>query len=167
MRTRFERPFHIDAWVVLPDHMHAVWTLPPGDRDFSTRWRIIKARFSRAVPVGERRPSHWARRERAVRQRRFWEYHIRSEADYRAAVEYCFTNPVKHGFVTEAEDWPYSSFRRKGSPYGAQSLRTECVGVGAGAQGLRTLQSYGCKFFRQSSTISVSPATVKTLGTTR
>jgi len=114
IRTRFERPFYIDAWVVLPDHMHAVWTLPEGDRDFSTRWRIIKARFSRAVPAGERRPSHRARRERAVWQRRFWEHHIRSEADYRAAVEYCFLNPVKHGFVTEPEDWPYSSFRKTG-----------------------------------------------------
>ena len=61
--TRAERPFRIDAWVVLPDHLHAVWTLPPGDADYSTRWRLIKARFSMGLPVGPLRPSHVARAE--------------------------------------------------------------------------------------------------------
>ncbi len=61
--TKAERPFRIDAWVVLPDHMHAVWTLPEGDRDFSTRWSVIKARFTRAVPVEDRRASRIRRRE--------------------------------------------------------------------------------------------------------
>jgi len=53
--TRCTRPFAIDAWVVLPDHLHCVWTLPPGDDDFSTRWRLIKTIFSRALAGGERR----------------------------------------------------------------------------------------------------------------
>ena len=65
-RTREDRPFRIDAWVVLPDHLHAVWTLPAGDCEFSTRWSLIKARFSRAVPLGSRRSSHRARRERGI-----------------------------------------------------------------------------------------------------
>jgi putative transposase len=59
--TRTERPFHIDAWVVLPDHLHAVWTLPEGDADYATRWGVIKARFSRAMPHSPRRASHTAR----------------------------------------------------------------------------------------------------------
>ncbi len=47
--------FHIDAWVVLPDHMHCIWTLPPGDDDFTNRWRLIKQGFSKTLPITERR----------------------------------------------------------------------------------------------------------------
>jgi len=110
--TRAERPFHIDAWVVLPDHLHCVWTLPGGDGDFATRWRLIKSRFSRALPPGPLRPSHVARQERGVWQRRFWEHHIRDDADMAAHVGYCWHNPVKHGLVEKPEDWPYSSVHR-------------------------------------------------------
>lgn len=110
--TKAERPFHIEAWVVLPDHMHCVWTLPGGDSDFSTRWRLIKARFSRALPEGRLRRSHVARQERGIWQRRFWEHHIRDEADMAAHVNYCWINPVKHGLVERPEDWPYSSIHR-------------------------------------------------------
>ena len=111
--TKRERPFEIDAWVVLPDHMHCVWTLPEGDADFSTRWSVIKARFSRAMPPAPRRASHEARREHGIWQRRFWEHHIRDEADFRAHVRYCWINPVKHGYVERPEDWPYSSYRKE------------------------------------------------------
>lgn len=71
-QTRDERPFAIEAWVVLPDHLHCMWRLPEGDADYATRWRIIKARFSRGVDAGARRASHVARGERAVWQRRYW-----------------------------------------------------------------------------------------------
>lgn len=110
--TRAERPFQIDAWVVLPDHMHCVWTLPEGDSDFSTRWRLIKSRFSRALPVGNLRHSHLARQERGIWQRRFWDHHIRDADDMSAHVNYCWVNPVKHGLVDRPEDWPYSSIHR-------------------------------------------------------
>lgn len=112
--TRRERPFAIEAWVVLPDHLHAVWTLPENDRDFSTRWRLIKSRFSMGLPHGPLRPSHHARQERGIWQRRFWEHHIRDDADYRAHLAYCWNSPVKHGFVERPEDWPWSSFHRDG-----------------------------------------------------
>ena len=112
-KTREERPFHIDAWVVLPDHLHAVWTLPDGDFDFSTRWSVIKARFSRSVGAGHRRQSHVKRRERGLWQRRFWVHHIRGPEDYTAAVSYCHINPVKHGYVERVEDWPFSSVHRE------------------------------------------------------
>ncbi len=111
--TRRERPFAIEAWVVLPDHMHCLWTLPMGDRDFSTRWRLIKARFSRGLPRGEMRASHAARQERGIWQRRFWEHHIRNETDMAAHLRYCWFNPVKHGFVERPEDWPFSSVHRE------------------------------------------------------
>ena len=111
-QTRAERPFGIAAWVVLPDHLHCIWTLPEGDADYSTRWRLIKARFSRGLPVGALRASHVRRQERGIRQRRFWEHHIRDDADMVAHLRYCWWNPVKHGFVTRPEDWPYSSYHR-------------------------------------------------------
>lgn len=110
--TKVERPFRIDAWVVLPDHMHAVWTLPEGDHDFSTRWSVIKARFTQAVPGGNRRDSHIRRRERGLWQRRFWEHHIRDDAALAACVRYCWINPVKHGLVDHPRDWAFSSWHR-------------------------------------------------------
>ena len=110
--TKAERPFRIVAWVVLPDHLHCVWTLPEGDDDFSTRWRLIKTRFSRVLPKGHLRPSHIARQERGLWQRRFWEHHIRDDADMAAHVQYCWVNPVKHGLVDRPEAWPYSSIHR-------------------------------------------------------
>lgn len=112
-QVRSRRPFHIDAWVVLPDHMHCVWTLPERDDDFPQRWRAIKMAFVRALPKGEARSEVMARRgERGIWQRRYWEYTIRDERDYAAHVDYVHFNPVKHGFVRHPGDWPYSSFRR-------------------------------------------------------
>ena len=111
--TRKERPFEIDAWVVLPDHLHCIWTLPAQDHDFSTRWRLIKARFARGLPKGRLRDSHVARQERGIWQRRFWEHHIRDQADMDAHLRYCWFNPVKHGLVARPEDWPYSSVHRE------------------------------------------------------
>jgi putative transposase len=112
-RTRERFPFHIDAFVVLPDHIHAVWTLPPDDADFSLRWRQIKVRFAKSIPKGEwLSPVRQARGERGIWQRRFWEHLIRDESDYARHIEYCYINPVKHGLVRRVSDWPYSSFHR-------------------------------------------------------
>jgi putative transposase len=110
--TRAERPFRIEAWVVLPDHMHCVWTLPQSDSDYATRWSVIKARFSRTMPHVNRRASHERRREHGIWQRRFWEHHIRDASDFNAHVRYCWINPVKHGLVSHPQDWPYSSYHR-------------------------------------------------------
>ncbi len=123
--TRADRPFRVDAWVVLPDHMHCVWTLPGGDRDFSTRWGAIKARFSVSMrgagyvpptPKGRRRggvnPALRRKGEVGLWQPRFWEHHICNEADYAAHVRYCWINPVKHGLAARPADWPFSSIHR-------------------------------------------------------
>ena len=111
--TRRKYPFEIDAFVVLPDHMHAIWTLPPDDADFSTRWRLIKTAFAKSLPKQERISAvRKARNERGIWQRRFWEHMIRNETDYARHVEYCYINPVKHGLVTRVRDWPHSSFHR-------------------------------------------------------
>ncbi|HEY2397042.1 MAG TPA: transposase [Rudaea sp.] len=106
-------PFEIVAWVVLPDHLHAIWTLPPGDNDFPTRWALIKAGFSRGIEVGETiRPSRAMKGERGIWQRRFWEHQIRDEEDLRLHVDYVHFNPVKHGHTAHASAWPYSSIHR-------------------------------------------------------
>ena len=111
--TRQRHPFTIDAMVVLPDHLHAVWTMPEGDRDFSTRWRLIKSTFSRNLAAGESiSASRAAKRERGIWQRRYWEHTIRDEDDLARHVDYIHINPVKHGFVTRVSDWPHSSFHR-------------------------------------------------------
>ncbi|GGD47426.1 REP-associated tyrosine transposase [Sinisalibacter lacisalsi] len=113
LATRAERPFVTDAFVVLPDHLHAVWTLPEGDADFSTRWRLIKSRFVREIgAAASRSASKHVKGERGIWQRRFWEHRIRDETDLAMHVQYCWANPVKHGLVTRAVDWPYSSIHR-------------------------------------------------------
>jgi putative transposase len=105
--------FEIDAFVVLPDHLHAILTLPPDDSDFSVRWRLIKGRFAKALPNTEQRSAvRSARNERGIWQRRFWEHLVRDEADYARHVEYCWINPLKHGLVARVSDWPHSSFHR-------------------------------------------------------
>jgi putative transposase len=111
--TRSLHPFTIDACVVLPDHLHAVWTLPEGDDDFSSRWASIKRLFSWEQARGEpRSASRRAKRERGIWQRRFWEHLIRDDDDFRSHVDYVHYNPVKHGLVLAAADWPYSSYHR-------------------------------------------------------
>lgn len=110
-KVKRDHPFHIDAVVILPEHLHCVWTLPEGDADFSMRWRLIKGEFSRALPSeGEKRSaSRMKHGERGVWQRRFWEHVIRDDRDYAKHVEYVHFNPVKHGLVKRPIDWPHSS----------------------------------------------------------
>ncbi|HMM89806.1 REP-associated tyrosine transposase [Bradyrhizobium sp.] len=111
--TRQRHPFTIDAMVVLPDHLHVVWTMPEGDRDFATRWRLIKSTFSRNVVAGEPiSASRAAKGERGIWQRRYWEHTIRDENDFARHIDYVHINPVKHGLVTRVGDWPHSSFHR-------------------------------------------------------
>jgi putative transposase len=118
--TRAERPFGIEARVVLPDHLHCIWRLPEGDRDYPTRWRLIKARFSMGMAKGPLRASHVSSAERGVWQRRYWEHHCRSEEDLAAHVRYCWWNPVKHGFVERPDEWAWSSVHGEGRyPQGA------------------------------------------------
>ncbi|MBK1720561.1 REP-associated tyrosine transposase [Thiocystis violacea] len=111
--VRQAHPFTIDAIVIMPNHLHALWTLPPGDSDYSTRWRQIKAAFSRTIPKGERvSASRQSKGERGIWQRRFWEHTIRDQRGFNNRLDYIHHNPVKHRYVEHAGDWPYSSFHR-------------------------------------------------------
>ena len=106
-----DHPFTINAIVILPEHLHCIWTLPQDDVDFGYRWGLIKAAFSRAIPKTEHRSdSRLKRGERGIWQRRYWEHLIRDEEDYVRHTDYIHWNPVKHSWVKQVKDWPYSSF---------------------------------------------------------
>jgi putative transposase len=111
--VRIRHPFTIDAIVVLPDHIHAIWTLPDGDADFAMRWRLIKSTFSmglsRIEPIS---PSRSAKGERGIWQRRYWEHTLRDDADFSRHADYIHYNPVKHGHAPTVGAWPHSSFAR-------------------------------------------------------
>jgi len=115
--VRQRHPFTVNAWVLLPEHMHCVWTLPAGDSDFSTRWSLIKSGFSRRAKASCHL-EHWMsdskrkHRETTIWQRRFWEHQIRSNEEYQIYMDYTHFNPVKHGLVARVADWPYSTFHR-------------------------------------------------------
>ncbi len=116
-RVRNQYPFRINGWVLLPDHLHAIWTLPPGDARFALRWQQIKRwvtlrcgeQLHRAAWMTESKTKH---RESTLWQRRYWEHQIRDDADFERHMNYLHYNPVKHGLVKRVRDWPYSSFHR-------------------------------------------------------
>jgi len=111
--VKTELPFEIDAIVILPEHLHALWTRPTDDMDYSIRWKRIKREFSCRFPKTERRSaSRRLRGERGIWQRRFWEHVIRDENDYDRHFDSIHSNPVKHGWVERVRDWPCSSFHR-------------------------------------------------------
>ena len=135
--VRPTRPFDIDAMVVLPDHLHCIWTLPPDDADFATRWRLIKTWFTQHCPAPLRAvpdPARSAKHEQAIWQHRYWEHVIRDEGDYAHPVDYIHYNPVRHGLSASAMDWPYSSFRHHvaaghyPSDWGGSSMSIDGVG---------------------------------------
>ncbi|MGX1105662.1 putative transposase [Bradyrhizobium elkanii] len=110
--ARRERPFSVDAVVVLPDHLHAILTLPQGDSDFAGRWRRIKGHFSSRLLAASIELKRRSNGDLALWQRRFWEHTIRDEDDFARHVDYIHFNPVKHALVRRVCDWPHSSFHR-------------------------------------------------------
>jgi len=110
-------PFTIDAWVLLPDHLHCIWTLPPGDADFSKRWGLIKRRVSLVCRDSYNRPewlssSKKKHRESTLWQRRFWEHQIRDHKDFNQHIDYIHYNPTRHGLCKQPDQWPYSTLHR-------------------------------------------------------
>ncbi len=114
--TREILPFKIEAWVLLPDHLHTIWTLPEEDANFSSRWAMIKQYVTKAcrpsVHPEKVSQSKKGRKEGSIWQRRFWEHLIRDDDDFAKHMDYIHWNPVKHGFVPRVIDWPYSTFHK-------------------------------------------------------
>jgi len=111
--TSARLPFESVAYVILPDHLHIIWTLPEESCDYSTRWRLIKSYFTRCwnKDNGARgSASRMRKKERAVWQRRYWEHLIRDEIDLSHHIEYIHYNPIKHGYVHSLMEWHNSSF---------------------------------------------------------
>ena len=112
-KVKKRHPFHLDAMVVMPDHLHVLMTLPKNDNDFAKRWMLIKSAFSRQLPITERiNKSRMHKGERGIWQRRYWEHLIRDDKDYERHVDYIHYNPVKHGYVTRPTYWQYSTIHR-------------------------------------------------------
>jgi putative transposase len=112
-QVRARHPFTIEAAVILPDHLHAIWPLPEQDADFALRWRLIKSAFSHGLMRGERISASRARKgERGIWQRRYWEHTLRDQDGFTRHLDYIHFNPVKHGYAARVQDWPYSSLRR-------------------------------------------------------
>lgn len=109
-KVKKQHAFQIKAYVVLPDHLHMIWELPQGDTNYSIRWKKIKAMFSMWVGKSGIRINKSIHNESQLWQRRFWEHTIRDEYDYENHVNYIHYNPIKHGLVSDLEDWPHSSF---------------------------------------------------------
>ena len=115
--TRTTSPFVIDGWVLLPDHLHCIWTLPECDVEFGKRWAMIKRFVSKrcgSILFHDewRNDSKRRRNESTVWQRRFWEHMIRDEKDFSQHMDYLHYNPVRHGLVASVKDWPFSTFHR-------------------------------------------------------
>lgn len=115
--TRLEYPFDIDAWVLLPNHLHCIWTLPENDSNTSIRWSMIKRLVSQQIGdkfhyQHQQTESRHKRKESTIWQRRFWEHHIIDNRDFITHLNYCYWNPVKHGEVKSVHSWPYSTFHR-------------------------------------------------------
>jgi putative transposase len=112
-KVKKSHPFKLDAMVILPEHLHAIFTLPKYDNNFAKRWSLIKAGFSRQLPkreaIGQSRKS---KGERGIWQRRYWEHLIRDEKDFEKHVNYIHYNPVKHGYVKQPKDWKYSTIHK-------------------------------------------------------
>jgi putative transposase len=116
-RARQTLPFKIEAWVLLPDHLHAIWTLPPEDGNYAARWAIIKRQVSNLCgkqfnKIKEPSESKRKRQESGIWQRRYREHQIRDDLDFQRHMDYLHWNPVKHGYVRKVVDWPFSSFHR-------------------------------------------------------
>ena len=115
-KIRERHPFEVEAQVILPDHLHAVWTLPDGDANYAARWRLIKEAFTRgyckSYGPGERTEAARMRGEQPVWQRRFWEHTIRDDRDFADHIDYIHLNPIEHGLVYAPRDWPHSTFAK-------------------------------------------------------
>lgn len=109
VRSRY--PFTVNAWVLLPDHLHCIWTLPPGDADYPLRWGLVKRMVSLAC-AGEYHRMDWMtvskakHRESTFWQRRYWEHCITTDLDYAHHMDYIAINPIKHDLVARVRDLP-------------------------------------------------------------
>jgi putative transposase len=108
--TQARLPFSSPAWVVLPDHIHCIWKLPPDDDNYALRWSLLKCHFTQALGNRIAVPKGTRKGERGIWQRRFPEHAIRDERDLENHFVYSRGNPVRHKLVKNMEDWPHSSF---------------------------------------------------------
>jgi putative transposase len=116
-KVQTKYPFEINAWVLLPDHFHCIWTLPEQDSNFQLRIRLLKRYVTQTCSCILHRdslntPSRRKRKESTIWQRRYWEHKIRTETDFKHHMDYIHYNPVKHGLSESPSEWSYSTIHR-------------------------------------------------------
>ena len=111
-QARTRKPFHVDAWVVLPNHAHTIWTLPPGDQDCAMRWRAVKIAFSKALNKACLPGLRVAGSGEAIWERHYHDHLIADDDEYTALIDYLHGNPVRHGLCQHASEWQWSSVHR-------------------------------------------------------
>ena len=110
-------PFTTDAICLLPNHIHALITLPEHDLNYSIRIREIKRLFTKRYiehygEKSQRNFSHIHKKEATIWQRRFYEHTIRDDLDYQNHFDYIHYNPAHHGLVNNVSSWKWSTFHR-------------------------------------------------------
>lgn len=102
-------PYKMQAYVILPEHLHVLWKLPYEDVDYATRWQKIKIYFTRYIQKAGVKVQRNKHGECLIWQRRYWEHTIYDAQDFQNHFNYIHYNPVKHGWVERPIDWPFSS----------------------------------------------------------
>jgi putative transposase len=113
-QARVRKPFHVDAWVVLPSHAHAIWTLPPGDHDCATRWRAVKIAFSKALHKACAAPGTKlsGTGDGGIWERHYRDYRVGCDGEYAELIDYVHGDPTRHGYCQHPAEWPWSSLHR-------------------------------------------------------
>jgi len=102
-KVKSRHPFDLDAYVILPDHIHLLISLPAGIRDYSNIIKEIKRYVTKSIR------KQFDQQDLVVWQDRFWEHTIRDERDMQTYYDYILYNPVKHGYVESVDQWKWSS----------------------------------------------------------
>ncbi|MGD2181334.1 REP-associated tyrosine transposase [Lusitaniella coriacea] len=142
LKIKSKHPFLIDAFVLLPEHFHCLFTLPPKDRDLSVRLRLIKTHVTKhhGKRIDIKREISHSRRQRKEQnlwQRRFWEHLIRDEQDFNRHCDYIHYNPVHHGLCNSPQDWAFSTVHR--------FIREGVYPPGWGGNGEMVVEDLGCE----------------------
>ncbi len=98
-------PFHLFAYVTLPDHFHWLLQLPENKPNFSIILQSVKYNFTWNL-----KRDLGINKSLKVWQNRFWDHVIRDDDDLQIHFDYIHWNPVKHGYVKNPEDWSESTF---------------------------------------------------------
>lgn len=108
-----EKNWRLEHWVILDDHYHLMTTSTKGE-DMPKIFRKIHGLSAQFIQAQARceLPIWW----------NYWDYCPSDEKDFLIRLNYLFNNPVKHGYVANLADYPYSSFHTTLDKLGREAL---------------------------------------------